>query len=191
MICYLVYMPRGIGKIQKKVLLLLQGGFALGLASSPQKQLKVLKGIKKEWDAIDRRSLYQTIRSLYRSELIDFRDRGKGRVDMVLTKQGARRALSFNLDTLSIKRPIRWDKKWRIVCFDIPKEQKRARDALRSHLLRLGFYPFQKSIFIFPYSCNDELDFLIEIYEVRAYVRQIVAEEIDNALHLKTIFHIS
>ncbi len=65
---------------------------------------------------------------------------------------------------------------------------KRSRDALREKLKELGFYELQKSVFVFPYKSEDEIDFIIEFFEMRQYVRTILAEKIDNELHLKKIF---
>ena len=38
---------------------------------------------------------------------------------------------------------------------------------------------------------DDQIDFLVELYGARQYVRIIVAESLDNALHLKTHFKLS
>jgi DNA-binding transcriptional regulator PaaX len=76
------------------------------------------------------------------------------------------------------------------VVFDIPEKLKRGRDALREKLKELGFYELQKSVFVFPYECRDEIEFIIEIFELRKYVRFGVLEEIDNELHLKKIFEL-
>ena len=51
-------------------------------------------------------------------------------------------------DYLKIDKPKIWDKKWRIVVFDIPEKQRGARDSLRTYLKKLDFYELQKSIFI-------------------------------------------
>jgi len=45
----------------------------------------------------------------------------------------------------------RWDKKWRIVIFDIEEKQKRTREALRYKLRELGFGMIQESVWISPY----------------------------------------
>jgi len=76
------------------------------------------------------------------------------------------------------------------VVSDIPEELKKAREAVRHHLKRLGFYPLQKSVFVFPYECENELEFITEFYNIRRYVRYIIAEKIDNEFHLKKIFNI-
>lgn len=169
-------------------MVLLQGGLSLLFAGSPLRQAKIWHAISEELQRIDKESVQRAIRGLYRSKLIDFKERGDGTVKMVLSNEGKKKALEFNIDELSIKKPKRWDSRWRIVCFDIPKEEKKLRETFRSSLRRLGFYQLQKSIFIHPYPCSDEIDFLIEVYDAREYVRQMVVVEIDNALHLKQIF---
>ncbi|HCX28109.1 MAG TPA: hypothetical protein DHI91_03145, partial [Candidatus Portnoybacteria bacterium] len=65
-----------------------------------------------------------------------------------------------------------------MVLFDIPERQKPARDALRSKLKRLGFFEFQKSIFVHPFSCKDEIEFLIEFFQIKSYVRYGLLERI-------------
>lgn len=89
---------------------------------------------------------------------------------------------------MKIQEPKHWDGKWRMVLFDIPSSMKKLRDNFRFHLKRLGFYQYQKSVFIHPYPCQEEIDFLLELYSARRYVRQLVVSEIDNDLHLKKIF---
>ena len=91
---------------------------------------------------------------------------------------------------MNIKRPEVWDKKWRIVIFDIPEKHKRAREAMRGHLKRLGFYKLQKSVFLLPFQCKNEMDFIIEYYNIRPYVRLILADNVDNEFHLRKIFKI-
>ena len=52
---------------------------------------------------------------------------------------------------------IKWDHQWRIVIFDIPQDMHRQRNNFRNKLKSLGFYMLQKSVFVFPYSCEEEL----------------------------------
>lgn len=82
------------------------------------------------------------------------------------------------------------DKKWRIVTFDIPEKFKKARNALREKLKDLGFLKYQKSIFIYPYECKDEIDFVIEFFDIRPFVRYIEAENLDNEIDFKRRFQL-
>lgn len=179
-----------MGDVQKKVLLLLLGGLALSLSGSPNSFFKVLRAIGEEWEEINRQALKRAIRSLYQSQLVDAKDHRDGTTTLVLSKAGRQRALTYQLDTMTVKKQKQWDGVWRVVSFDIPEYQKRARNALRTHLKQLGFRELQKSVFIFPYPCADEVDFLIEFFQLRPYVRQLTATAIDSELHLKKRFNL-
>src|SRR3989344_3124525 len=179
-----------MGLVKKKVLVLLLAGVALGLTRSGKKQLWILQQIPKEFKKIERRALNRAINSLYTSHLITERENRDGTTTLILNENGKKKALIFNIDELKIKKPVRWDGRWRIVMFDIPEKIRRLRDSLRLHFQELGFAELQKSVFVHPYSCNKEIEFLVELYNARKYVRFILADEIDNELHLKEKFHL-
>ena len=184
-------MSKGLGDTQRKILLLLLGGLALGLSRSPKTSFKIIKGIKKEWEEINHQSLRRAIRSLYKSKLINEKQNTDGTITLILTDKGKQKALTYDLDEMKIKKPEKWDKKWRVVLFDIPDNRKKIREALRGHLKNMQFYEFQESVFVHPYDCEDEINYLIEFYDIRKFVRFIVAESLDNELHLKHHFKFS
>lgn len=176
------------GDVKKKLLILLIGTASIGLANSPKQQMWVLKQMGREWNWINKRALQRAIASLYKSKLIDIKENLRGYTRMVLNENGKKKVLEYKIDELTIDRPGKWDGKWRMVIFDIPENHKKTREAIRGHLERLGFYKLQKSVFIFPYQCENEIEFILEYYDTRRYVRQVIAEKIDNELHLKKIF---
>ena len=107
---------------------------------------------------------------------------------MVLSDQGKKVALTYRLDDMRIKKPEHWDRKWRLVAFDVPEKRKKIRDSLRFRFRQIGLLEFQKSIFVSPYPCEKEIEFLIEFHDARSYVRTIMAEKIDNQLHFEKKF---
>ncbi len=179
---------RRVGHVQKKILLLLSGGLVLGLAHSPKQSLRVIREIGKQWKEIDRHALNQAIRALYESKLIESKDNRDGTITLVLSEEGKQLTLSYNLEEITIKQPTHWDGKWRVVMFDVPENLKRMRDTLRMHFKNMGFYEFQKSVFVHPYPCKDEITYIMEFYNARRHIRFIIATDIDNALELKKHF---
>ena len=177
--------------LQKKILLLLTAGLALGLTRNPNQYFRIVQEVGKEWKKIERNSLNRAIRSLYESKLVSTKDNCDGTLTLVLSKEGKQLALTYNLDNITIKTPTEWDRKWRIVMFDVPEKTKRVREALRMHFKNMGFYEFQKSVFVHPYSCAKEIEYIMEFYQARKFVRFIVATDIDNALELKRHFHLN
>lgn len=173
--------------LKQKILLLLLGGLALGFTYHPGRQWKIIKSVKREWQKIDEKKLWREIRKLYRSSLVEKRENPDGSFTFVLSQKGKAKTLNFQFEKMRLEKK-NWDGKWRLVIFDIPEKIKPARDALREKLKKLGFYELQKSVFVFPYKCEDEIDFVIEFFEMRRHVRTVLAEKIDNELHLKKIF---
>ncbi len=177
-----------LGPLQRKILILLVGGLSIGLAYNPRKQLKIIKQISKELGKVDKFSLERAIGGLYKNKMVDFKENADGTVKLILSNEGKKKTLMYKIDSMSIKTPKRWDNKWRLIIFDIPEQLKKVREAMRFHLRRLGFYQLQKSAFVHPYECGDEIEFIIELYAARPFVRQIKADDVDNELHLKKIF---
>lgn len=84
-----------------------------------------------------------------------------------------------------------WDKKWRILIFDIPTKPKiynQAREALRRKIKGLGFYQMQKSVWVYPYECEDEILFIAELFQVQKHIEIITAEKLLHAEAIKRKF---
>lgn len=180
-----------LGAVQKKILILLMGGLSLGLSHNPRQQFKIIKQMGKKWNKVNQQALKRAIRSLYERKLTDIKGNKDGTISLILNDNGKQKVLTYEIENIKIKFPKNWDHKWRIVIFDIPEDFKKIREAMRGHLKRLGFHQLQKSVFVFPYECHDEIEFLIEFYNIRSYAKQIIAEKLDNELHLKQIFKIN
>lgn len=180
-----------LGPVAQKILLFLSTGIALGLTRRPDYYFRVLNSASKEWNKINKRSLKESVRKLYKSDLINYRKNKDGTVILLLNKNGEKRVLECNLDKLVIKKPKRWDGYWRIIIFDIPEKKKQARDALTFKLKQLGLYQLQKSVYVYPYNCKDEIDFITEVFEVKPHVRFLIANYLDIASDLKQKFKLT
>lgn len=178
------------GPIMKKVLIFLQAGLALSLSKNFRGQWRIIKSANKEWSKINERSLKNAIKKLYQSKIIEYKESKNGIITLILNKDGKKLALQYNLENIIIKKPVRWDKLWRMVIFDIPETNKKGRDALATKLKNLGFIAIQKSVFVYPYDCEKEINFIVEIFNLRPFVRFIVIKEIDIAKDLKFRFGI-
>ena len=108
------------------------------------------------------------------------------------TEKGKKEAGWLQINDLKIKRPKEWDKKWRIVIFDISQLKKIQREAFRGKLKEIGFQPLQKSVWIHPFDCRDEIDLLKDFFGLtEKEVRLIVSPEIGGDEQLKEIFKLN
>lgn len=111
----------------------------------------------------------------------------KDGVKVILTGEGKKQVLMFKLGELRSKKE-EWDGKWRVVFFDVEEKKKGKRRILRRYLGKLGFWQMQKSVWVCPYDCDNEIKYLREVLEVPSEVKIGVMERIENEEDLKKIF---
>ncbi len=135
--------------------------------------------------------LLRDIRSLQRRNLVAYRERPDGTVELTLTSSGKRFMLKYKLDEIKLNTDGPWDHEWRMVMFDIPHRHRRARDAFRQKLTSLGFYAIQKSVFITPYPCEREIEFIAAIFDIRRYILMIPLRRFEGEKKLVRYFDLS
>ncbi len=115
---------------------------------------------------------------------------GKGdTITIQLTEKGRKKLLNYKIYCMRLILPKAWDHVWRVVIFDVPEKYKTTRDTLRRvYLKKMGFVQIQDSVFVTPYACRDEIDFIAEFYDIRPYLRIIEATSIDGDDELKKHF---
>ncbi len=175
---------------RNKILLLLLAGVAFGCSYTPGKQWMVLKTVSKEWKKMNQKELRSGISYLYRLNFIDKKQYSNNSAKIFLTKKGKLAALNNLLINIKGKNWT-WDKKWRMVAFDIPEKYRKGRNALRQKLKKVGFCELQKSVLITPYDCEKEIKELVKFFELEKYVRFGVLILVDNESTLKKFFRIT
>ncbi len=148
---------------------------------------KMFNGSKK----YSSRQIRSAVESIKRQKLIEYICDKDGKTVVRITKKGKEKLRAFSIDLIKIKKPKKWDGKWRLVMFDIPMRFTKGREALRYHLKELNFFQFQKSAWIYPYPCEDEIIFIADFFGVGKYVEILTAESILREDKLKKYFHLS
>lgn len=102
---------------------------------------------------------------------------GEGR--LLLTKKGISKLNQFEIKDYRLKVPSKWDKKWRILIFDIKEERKRLREKIRNTLISIGFVRLQDSVWVYPYDCEDLITLLKADFKVGKDLLYIIADKIE------------
>ena len=84
----------------------------------------------------------------------------KGQACLELTSRGKNQLTEFL--PLSKFQRKKWDRKWRVVFFDIEEKNKKQREHFRRKLCNLGFAQFQRSVYISPFPIEKEMREFIE-----------------------------
>ncbi len=80
------------------------------------------------------------------------------------------------------------DGKWRMISFDIPEELRNNRNRFRSAIKRIGFRQVQQSLWACPFTKADQIEKIINYYEVNDYVAYLIIEKTDIEKYLRKIF---
>ncbi len=108
----------------------------------------------------------QTVRALRARGLIKL-IRSHNGWHYVLTEKGKSLLVKYEINQCMVKKHKYWDKKWRVVIFDIREIHRTRRNVLRKLLTNLGFKLLNKSVWLFPYPCDDIVELAKTAYGVR------------------------
>lgn len=175
------------GEVTKDILLILAvAGIFTIAATSPYFLVNIARGFikykkyNKRYNNVDESSLARSLAGLNKNKIIILK-REKYKFIVKLTEKGKKIVKEIQFENMEIEKQQMWDKKWRIVIFDIPEYKKRhMRDAMRQKLQMIGFYQLQKSVWIHPYPCEKEIQLICEFFEINPFVNIITAEKIYN-----------
>lgn len=93
-----------------------------------------------------------------------------------------------NLEELVRIKKKAWDKKWRIVIFDIPEIMRARRKQLRGLLGRLGFRKIQKSVWLTPYDFLGEVEELAREENLLKFLLLIETQKLSRFLEFEKEF---
>lgn len=165
-------------------------GAVMIAATSPYFLVNLAKSYvsNRRYKNYNKRKIAQALSRLKKNKLIILREEN-GKITVELTEKGKRKIKQYQFEDLKIMKPKYWDKKWRVVIFDIPeKKKKMAREAFRNKLIDLGFFQLQESVWIHPYPCENEIQLAAEIFGITRFINIIIAEKIVNDAKAKAYF---
>lgn len=137
-----------------------------------------------------RQRLYQSrsrISKLIQDRYLEL-ERKNGKLYLRLTEKGERFAALMQEGALAIKKPRRWDGRWRLLIFDIPERRKGVRDNVRRTLIGLGFVRLQDSVWAYPYDCEDFITILKTDFKIGKDVLYIIADQVEYDAPLRKHF---
>ena len=111
-----------------------------------------------------------------------------GRGYLRLTSDGKRALRQMELADFKTKKPRRWDKKWRVIIFDIKEQKHSLRDKIRNTLVCIGFKRLQHSVWVYPYDCEDLITLLKADFRIGKDVLYLIVDKVENDTFLKKEF---
>lgn len=119
-------------------------------------------------------------------------ERGKKRLR--LTEAGRRALQRAELEAMLENAPPRrrrWDKRWRLIVFDIPERRRAIRNKLRLMVRAFGFLRVQDSVWVYPYDCEELVVLLKADLRLGKDVLYAIVEKIENDGWIRKHFDLS
>lgn len=157
-------------------------------ALAPQVMGSLIKSGLIEREKFRATRIDRSLRNLIKDGLVEFRKGAKGKKYLAMTKRGERYLNRLEIADFKIKKPKRWDGKWRVIIFDIQEKKRRSRDQLRQTLQRIGFVKLQQSVWIYPYDCEYLITLLKADLELGRNLLYLIVEEMENDKMLRFRF---
>lgn len=130
----------------------------------------------------------KTVKSLEHSGLVRILIKN-GESKVLLTDKGEQELLKYQLQERRLKHRS-WDKKWRIIIFDIEEKRRSARDGVRNNMESFGFVKLQDSVWVYPYECEEVVTLLKAHFKLGRDLVYIVAGDIENDEWLQKKFNL-
>ena len=178
------------GQIQKALLTTLLIGGMIAIGATPRINILKLLGNKKRNQYRLKHQVNDALIRLYRKGLVAFVIK-EGRKFARLTPAGSQRLkLEQEKAALLLQRKKRWDKRWRVIIFDIPERRRGVRSRLRAIMQECGFVRLQDSVWVYPHDCEDLTVLMKAELKTGSSILYMVVEKIENDAWLKKHFSI-
>ncbi|OGG57485.1 CRISPR-associated endonuclease Cas2 [Candidatus Kaiserbacteria bacterium RIFCSPHIGHO2_01_FULL_55_17] len=114
-----------------------------------------------------------------------------GKKHVEITEAGRR---FFALESAKLEarthRKLRWDRRYRMVIFDIPETRRGTRERLRRLMREFGFLRIQDSVWVSPHECEELVALIKAELRIGKDVLYVIVESIENDAWVRRYFNL-
>ncbi|MBI2327178.1 hypothetical protein HYU92_02560 [Candidatus Curtissbacteria bacterium] len=195
----IVEIPKIDPKVKEVLILLGAGTFLVGsiifpglpLAAKPlidAKRESELQKRQKEWEKFNLWRLRQVIKRMQQAKLVEIKEEN-GNPLIKITEKGKRKLLRYKIEEMELDES-KWDGKWRLVIYDIVKSKKANSELFRISIKKLNLLKLQKSVYLTPFKCEDEIEYLRQLFAIGNEVQILTVGSLENETAYRKYFGI-
>jgi hypothetical protein len=175
-----------IGPVGEAVLLAVGAAGFLAVAIVAPNALQLFSPLLKKKKRSPKQEVGRNIESLLQKKLMKRVVDAQGNVSLTLTRRGQ---WEYTLRHTRLEpKQKKWDKRWRVVVFDVPNTKGNVRSELRRGMKLFGFRMIQRSVWVYPYPCDDFIVILRSHLGVGSDVLYMTVDTIENDFELRREF---
>lgn len=108
-----------------------------------------------------------------------------------LTQKGKEILQKIQLSEIVIPKSKQWDGLWYLVSYDIPICFNKVRDHFRELLKIYGFFQIQKSLWVYPYKCKEEIAAAANNLNMAKYIIVMETDHLPNEKNMEDYFSLN
>lgn len=143
---------------------------------------------QQEWNKYNLWRLRQLIKRMQNSKYVEIKEEN-GIPAIKITEKGKAKLLSFDLEKMQLNEN-NWDGKWRLIIYDVKQSKRANSESFRRALLRLKLLKLQKSVYLTPFKCYDEIEYLRLLFDIGTEVQILTVGSLENELAYRKYFGI-
>lgn len=170
-------------EIRKLTLRVIQTAGVLGVAVIAPNVLTAMHKLGLLPHSRQQETLRRSIDRLYAAGYLEHAKGG-----LRLSQKGEMYLRRLETRSFSVRKPVRWDGRWRVLIFDIPERRRRLRDGIRHTLRTNGFVRMQNSVWVYPYDCEDWVNLWKAELNLGRELLYLIVDSIEGSSALKRSF---
>ena len=143
---------------------------------------------QKEWEKFNLWRLRQVIKRMQNSKLVEVKEE-KGVPIIKITHKGKQKLLRYKVDEMVLDESS-WDGKWRLIIYDVASTKRANSEMFRTILNKLRFLKLQRSVYLTPFKCEDEIEYLRLLFEIGNEVQILKVGSLENEAAYRRYFGI-
>lgn len=164
-------------------------GIAIAAGQIVKMQKRVQWGkSKKEWEKFNTYRLRQIIKRMQRQKYIEIIDIDNMPIVKILEK-GKKRLLRYAIEQIKLDETS-WNSKWRLIIYDVKSMKRTQSEMFRRALLKLKLLKIQNSVYLTPFRCENEIEYLRQLLGIDDEVQIVTVSGIENEAAYRKYFGI-
>lgn len=163
-------------------------GVALNVAIKQHRQLK-RRQENQAWEKFNTGRLHQVLKRMYKARYIEIIIE-QGVPTVKVTQKGKVKLLRYKLDEITLDK-LSHDGKWRLIIYDVAKNKRASSESFRRMLRKLGFLQLQKSVYLTPYRCEEQIEYLRQLFDIGSQVKILTVRYLEEEAAYRRYFGIS
>ena len=133
---------------------------------------------QKEWEKYNQWRLRQIIKRMQNSKYVEIKEENDMQL-VKITKKGREKLLKYDIEKMQLDESS-WDGKWRLIIYDVITPKRNNSEMFRRTITNLKLLKLQKSVYLTPFRCEDEIEYLRQVFEIGNEVLILTVKNLEN-----------